>query len=900
MSLTPGDHIGQFEVVALVGEGGMGRVYRARDQKLARTVAVKVLPDAFARDAERLARFRREAQALAALNDPHIAQIYQLEESLSTGSGQAGQRAALVMEFVEGQTIADAILAKSIDVDDAVRLAGEIAAGLESAHEKGIIHRDLKPANVKITADGHAKILDFGLAKAMAGDSAFSEVMNSPTLTARATEAGVILGTAAYMSPEQARGKAVDKRTDIWAFGAVLYEMLTGRRAFEGETVSDTLASVLRSDPDWSRLPADVPPHVRPLLVRCLERDATRRLRDIGEARLALGAGAPPATIAHQLASATSSTTSAPSARHARPWPWIAATVVLALALAASLLRPREAATGAESVELAIGAPVGTDFEIGANSGVVVLSPDGTKIAFVASNAKSASIWVRSLARDDARMLSGTEGASNQFWSPDSRKLGFFAGGKLRTADIAGGLPEAIADAAFGRGGAWSEDGVIIFAPTGGSALSRVSATGGTPTPLTTLDLTRGENAHYWPSFLPDGKRYLYLVRSTLAENSGIYLGHLDGSPARRLIPSLSSAIVARRGPGDEWFLLWVRDHDLLAQRFDLASAALSGDVSTIASGVRVEESQLHALVSASRHGHLAWATSRAAEHALALRSRDGRLIRWLDLPAGRNVQPVLSPNDTQVLFTRVERGIADIYRHDLKTGVTDRITTDPDYDESPVWSASGRAFTYRGFVRGKRAVLRLELSSGARPVVVATDVQTAGTETPDGRHIILQVNDGGVVKNLAYAIPDFKVSVPVGNVPAGTAIAAVSPDGWAFVGSTAYTQAPVALARLETRDGGFSLGPPQVAAEGVIGATSRRDGKELFVTMPDGHLRAIAITKTGTNVSFGAPVTLFRLPPGSDTLSVNADGTQFVIAETPNTVGQTIRVLTNWESRVK
>jgi serine/threonine protein kinase len=241
MSLAPGDRIGLFEIVGLVGEGGMGRVYRARDQKLARTVAIKVLPDAFARDAERLARFRREAQALAALNDPHIAQIYQLEES--------DQRAALVMEFVEGRTIADAILVKAIDLDDALRLGGEIAAGLETAHEKGIVHRDLKPANVKITADGHAKILDFGLAKAMAGDSTSAEVMNSPTLTARATEAGIILGTAAYMSPEQARGKAVDKRTDIWAFGALLYEMLTGRRAFEGETVSDTLASVLRSEP---------------------------------------------------------------------------------------------------------------------------------------------------------------------------------------------------------------------------------------------------------------------------------------------------------------------------------------------------------------------------------------------------------------------------------------------------------------------------------------------------------------------------------------------------------------------------------------------------------------------------------------------------------------------------
>jgi hypothetical protein len=365
-------------------------------------------------------------------------------------------------------------------------------------------------------------------------------------------------------------------------------------------------------------------------------------------------------------------------------------------------------------------------------------------------------------------------------------------------------------------------------------------------------------------------------------------------------MPSLSSAIVARRTSADEWFLLWARDTDLLAQRFDLGSATLSGEVSTITTGVRVEDSQLQTYVSASRHGHLAWATSRAAEHALALRGRDGRLIRWLDVPAGRNVQPALSPDDSQVMFTRVERGLADIYRYDLKSGVADRITTDPDYDESPTWSSKGLALTYRGRSSGKRAVFRLELASGARPVLVASEVTTPGVETPDGRHIIVQVNEAGTTKLVAYALPDFKVGVPIANAAGNVAIATVSPDGWAFVASTSGGHYSIALARLEAKDGGFSLGSPQTAAEGVIAAVSRRDGKELFVTMPDGQLRAIAITKTGSNVSFGAPVPLFRLPPGSDSLSVNADGTQFVISETPNAIGQTIRLLTHWESRLK
>jgi len=522
----------------------MGQVYRARDAKLGRDVAIKVLPDAFARDAERLARFRREAQALAALNDSHIAQIYHLEET--------GGRAALVMEFVDGRTIADMLHGRPIDTDDALRYAAEIAAGLETAHEKGIVHRDLKPANVKVTSEGRVKILDFGLAKAMSGagsDDSGLQLANSPTLTARATEAGVILGTAAYMSPEQARGKALDKRTDIWAFGCVLFEMLTGRRAFEGETVSDTLASVLRSDPDWSALPAGVPPHVRALLGRCLERDVTRRLRDIGEARLALSGAAPPATATIQV---PASQIGAPAIarRPARRWLWMATTFVLLAALAAvlptsSLVRRDAPPASPDSYELAIAAPPGAQFEVGSNSGNVILSPDGTRIAFVASTDKAATIWIRSLAADDARSVPGTENASNPFWSPDGRSIGFFANGKLWAVKIAGGLPEAIADASGSRGGAWSEAGTIIFA-VGGSALSRVSASGGAVSPLTNLDGSRGENAHYWPVFLPGGKRFLYFVRSTKVENGGIYVGHMDGSPSVRLVASLSSGILAR------------------------------------------------------------------------------------------------------------------------------------------------------------------------------------------------------------------------------------------------------------------------------------------------------------------------------------------------------------------
>jgi serine/threonine protein kinase len=905
MSLAPGDRLGPFEIISLVGEGGMGRVYRARDTKLARQVAIKVLPDTFARDAERLARFRREAQALAALNDPHIAQIYHLED--------VGQSVALVMEFVEGRTLANAIDARAIDVDDAIRLAAEVAAGLETAHEKGIIHRDLKPANVKITADGHAKILDFGLAKAMTGDAASAELMNSPTLTARATEAGMILGTAAYMSPEQARGKTVDKRTDIWAFGAVLFEMLTGRRAFEGESVSDTLASVLRSDPDWSLVPAAVPPHVRSLLARCLDRDTSRRLRDIGEARLALsGASSPLVTGAQPISSVMLPAATIVDRTAWRPWPWMIATALLGVSLlllllpTSSLLRPNTAAIAPESLELAISAPTGAEFRVGSNSGNVALSPDGSRIAYVAATQKATTIWLRSLGTDDARSLPGTDGASNLFWSPDGRRIGFFAAGWLRTIDIAGGLPESIAIAPGGRGGAWSEDGTIIFTPAGGRPLSKVAATGGAVAQLTTLDAARGENAHYWPVFLPGGTRYLYFVRSTRVENSGIYLGHMDGSPARRLVASLSSGLLARRPASSEWYLLWVRDTDLLAQPFDLSSGTLSGDATKIAAGVRVEESQRLTYATVSQNGHLAWATSRAAETVFAVYARDGRRLRALDIPPGILRQPAYSADGTRVLFTRVEQGSADIFMHTMKSGVTERLTTSPEYDELAFWTPDGRAFTYLGRENGERVGYRLSLGAGAAPVKQFAGEAFAGSltghETADGRYLIVsKASPKAGLDLVALQLTGERRIIPLLQGPGEDVALAQSTDGrWVLILQESAGRGSISIARLRTDGAGPGLGPLQTLAEGGDAATIRPDGREVFLRTQDGTLTAISVTPAGETVTVGATTALFKVPGGINAVTTNPTGTEFVIEELPYAAGQSLRVLTHWDARLR
>jgi len=898
MSLQPGSRIGPYEITGAIGAGGMGEVYRARDTKLNRDVAIKVLPDAFAADPERLARFTREAQTLAALNHPNIAAIYGVEGG---DDGPSGTR-ALVMELVEGDDLSQHIARGAMPPSEALPVARQIADALEAAHELGIVHRDLKPANIKVRADGTVKVLDFGLAKAMdpAGSST-SDAANSPTLTAHATAMGTIIGTAAYMSPEQARGKSVDKRSDVWAFGAVLYEMLAGRPAFAGDTVTDIIAAVVTRDPDWTAIPASTPASILQLLTRCLDKDPRRRLRDIGDARFALE-GDRPSTPASVVAA-----TSVPSAvtrPPGRPWAWIAATVLLAIAtlfFGALSWRAGRGVSPTSAFELAIAPPADAEFQIGSNSGNVIVSPDGTEVAFVAATSSAALIWVRSLATDDARPLSGTEGASYPFWSPDGRRIAFFAAGKLRTVDIAGGLPEDIADATQGRGGSWGEDDTIIFTPEGGGTIVQVPATGGDVKPVTALDASRDENAHYWPVFLPGGSRFLYFVRSTRVENGGIYLGRLDGSaPPVRVVASLSSGVVATRPSDGALYLLWVRDSDLLAQPFDAETGALTGEAVSIAHGVRVEGSQRLTFASASRTGVVIWAESRAAESRFGRYNRDGRRLGTLAIPPGDMSEPDLSPDGRRLAFLQVNDGLGDVMVHDLVTGATQRVSPSPDFDENPTWSADGSTLFYSGRQDEENVLFQMALTGGVPPTVIVTDNLGLARATSDGRFILFTTVGAKTGLDLMVKpLAGDGTPVPLLAGPGDEGIASLSADDrWAVVYDSIGT---AAIRRFSVNDGAPALGAPFSLGSFRSGQPPliRRDGREVFISATDGTLQAIPITPAGDGVILGAPQTLYRLPAGDGTFTVNADGTEFVVTETPFAAGQTLRVLTNWEARL-
>jgi Tol biopolymer transport system component len=879
LALVPGTHLGVYEVVAKLGEGGMGEVYRARDTKLNRDVALKVLPDLFAQDAERLARFTREAQTLASLNHTNIAHIHGLEES--------GGVRALVMELVEGEDLSAHIARGPMPLTDVLPIARQIAEALEAAHEQGIIHRDLKPANIKLRADGTVKVLDFGLAKALGPDGAgaAADAMNSPTLTARATQMGMILGTAAYMAPEQARGRPVDRRADIWAFGAVLFEMLTGHRAFPGDDVTDTLAAVVRAEPDWNLLPKNIRPTLLVFLRRCLEKDPRQRIGDIHDVRLALDGAfemaAPPAA--------------ASTTRRGRlPWALAAAAGFGMVALAFPVVRH------VREVPPPLPPETRTAIVTPSGSGAFELSPDGRLLVFEARVNGVARLWLRPLSATTAQPLAGTDGATSPFWSADSRSIGFFADG-LKRLDLGGGTLQTLVPSIDSGSATWNAEGIILFARARvRGPLMRVSASGGdateAPTPGITADI-------FAPSFLPDGGRFLFTSVAP-ANAAGIYLGSLDGRAPTRLVSDVSPARFMSASPGSVeagrggGWLVWQRAGSMFAQPLDVTKGALTGEALKVADEV---------IASSTGAAFIAYRTGDSAVQ---------RQLTWFDAqgkPLGTIGEPgalgsfALSPDGKSVAVTVNSSPVSqstDLWIVEVTRGLRTRFTFARAQESRPVWSPDGRVVAFTSLRNGHSDLFKKSLDGavGSEEVLYADDRDKSLISwSPDG-HYVLFSSESPKTKSDLWVLPltGDRKPFPFAQTEFNETQGAFSPDGrWiAFVSDESGTAeiyaapfpGPGAKRLISTKQAGLGNGGVPVW---------RPDGKQIFYIAPDRTLMAVDVSVTGTTLDASLARKLFGPIPavGGRNYALSADGKRFLTYTLPGQdANATITLIQHWQ----
>jgi serine/threonine protein kinase/Tol biopolymer transport system component len=815
MSLTAGSRVGPYEVVALLGKGGMGEVYRAHDSALGRDVALKVLPEAFLHDPERLARFRREAQVLASLNHPNIGAVYGIEGH------------ALVMELVDGEDLSARVARGPTRTDDALPIAAQIVAALAAAHERGVIHRDLKPSNIKVRPDGTVKVLDFGLAKALdaTASSAAADMANSPTITSPAmTELGMILGTAAYMAPEQARGRNVDERVDVWAFGCVLYELLTGRRAFAGEDVSDTLAGILRADPDWRAVPATTPPSIQRLLRRCLAKDPAKRLPDIRAAQLDIDDAASSETTAP--APAATKTTSSRAA-----WLMAAGLTLAVFVLGGWLIfRKDPPADPPTVVRFLLYPPAGFAFSPSAFDAVG--SPDGRRFAFVAERVDGGQrqLFVRDLDQVASRPLAGTDNAALPFWSPDSRELGFFDNASLKKVELGGGVVTRLA-AAPPAAGAWTPDGTIIFGGLGG--IKRMPASGGEPVLVT--HVASGETAHGLPSLLPDGRRFLFTVQPA----GTIRMASLDSSQVAE-VPNRSGPGVYAAGQ-----LLFVENGRLMAQPFDLSNPTAAAEAVPLTDTDRVA-SVTSATMVAFRPGAAAITQAEWVDRT----GKDLGSIAGI----GRPQHPTIS-RDGRMLAYVVD---GDLWVVDLRGRPPIRLTFDgtkvPKY--SPLWSPDGRRLAYE--VGGGSAGLASIAADGSEGTPAA--MSPPGHLHPyawTGDGIIAAALGGPQQTDILRITADGKETKPVVQTPAHEGLngLALSPDGrW-----LAYAADPTGRGEIWVRPYPGPGPPVRVSPSGGEEPRWAANGRELFYR--EGRVMMSTPVQGGADFQFGTPIRLFDGP---------------------------------------
>jgi eukaryotic-like serine/threonine-protein kinase len=889
LPLAPGDQLATYRVTAALGAGGMGEVYRATDTRLGRDVALKLLPQALASDPERFARFEREAKLLAALNHPGIAHLYGFEAATLVGGAPAH---VLVMELVAGEDLAERLKRGPIPVDEAVAIAKQIAEALEEAHEKGIVHRDLKPANVKVTPDGKVKVLDFGLAKEWTSDASrgtsSADLSQSPTLAHTGTAAGLILGTAAYMSPEQARGRAVDRRADIWAFGVLVHEMLSGRRLFEGETVSDTLAAVLKTDVDWAALPAATPPAVRALLRRCLERDPKQRLRDIGEARVAL------ANVS-TLGPAPEPNVAGPSrSRAGTSWAALALVAVLSAAAAIALWTRLRPAPLRGVTRLAIPLPPG---QVLSGNGGPAITRDGRTLAYAARDATGIPrLYVRALESFEANVVSESEGAQQPFFSPDGTRVGFFARGKLLVASVAGGAPTPIADAsAQPLGATWGEDDTIVFVPALSSGLLRVASSGGKPQQLTEPDEAARGYAHGRPVLLPGGRSLLFAVwGASNAEDRGAAVLALDKGTWTHVATGMWSARYARTG-----HLLLSSPRGVLASRFDPEHPALVNAQTFVIDAVYSTQAWSDSWFAVSDTGTLVYVPGEATLGTPAWVARDGRATSVFDKPVTL-VDPALSPDGERIAF---EDRDETLWAMDLRRGNRVRLTQDGEGSNAyPVWSLDGASVLFASNRTGDWEIYSVQAGGGpAKRLFARKGNQFPSSVAPDGTVLFGERSKGRTGADLLTLAPDGSVTPFLVAQPASKVGGKFSPDGRAV----AYVSDESGREEVYVHPFGRAGEAVAVSTEGGNAPNWSPDGKELYYRRGDAFLAA-GVGWAGGALSVSDSRTLFeiRAAAGRSTLqpgySVSRDGRFLVHRLDPRAIPTQIDVVLDWFDELK